>query len=90
MYYHAKDLRKGRYSQFHRPYRITTVTHQRVPLFNDFHIARLLIHELKTNCSELSFESLAWVVMPDHLHWLFVMNHTLISDVARKLKGKSA
>ena len=30
---------------------------------------------------------LAWVVMPDHLHWLFVLNHSLISEVARRVKG---
>lgn len=39
MYYHAKDLRCGRNSQSGRPYLITTVTHQRNPLFSDFDIA---------------------------------------------------
>lgn len=90
MYYHARDLRRGRYSQENRPYLITTVTHQRIPLFNDFDVARLLIHELQTTCSELSVESLAWVVMPDHLHWLFVLNHSLVPEVVRRVKGKSA
>ena len=90
MYYHAKDLRRGRYSQIHRPYLITTVTHERNPVFNDFDVARLLIRELQTTSIELRIESLAWVVMPDRLHWLFVLNHTFISEVARRVKGKSA
>ena len=28
--------------------------------------------------------------MPDHLHWLFALNHSFISEVVRRLKGKSA
>ena len=90
MHYHAKDLRRGRYSEINRPYLITTVTHNRNPVFNDFDIASLLIRELRSTCVELRITSLAWVVMPDHLHWLFVLNHTFISEVARRLKGKSA
>jgi len=36
-------------------------------------------------------DSLAWVLMPDHLHWLFSLNekHSL-SAVIRLLKGRSA
>jgi len=90
MYYHAKDLRRGLYSELSRPYLITTVTHNRNPIFNDFDIARLLIRELQLTSVELRITSLAWVVMPDHLHWLFVLNHSLISEVARRVKGKSA
>ena len=90
MYYHAKDLRRGRYSEINRPYLITTVTHNRNPIFNDFDIARLLIRQLQLTSVELRITSLAWVVMPDHLHWLFILNHSLISEVARRVKGKSA
>jgi REP element-mobilizing transposase RayT len=90
MYYHAKDLRCGRYSQLGRPYLITTVTENRDPIFQDFNIARLMIHELHACCDQLQIESLAWVLMPDHLHWLFLLNHSLISEVMRKVKGRSA
>ena len=90
MYYHAKDLRRGRYSQINRPYLVTTVTHERHPIFSDFDTARLLIRELQTSGSELRIETLAWVLMPDHLHWLFVIRHTIIAEVVRRVKGKSA
>ncbi|MBT8130323.1 MAG: transposase [Gammaproteobacteria bacterium] len=90
MYYHAKDLRHGRFSEYYRPYLITTVTHERNPVFSDFDTARVLIREMQTTCSELRIESLAWVLMPDHLHWLFVLRHTIISEVVRRVKGKSA
>ena len=90
MYYPAKDLRRGRYSQFGRPYLITTVTDHRNPIFQDFNIARLMIHELHACCDQLHIESLAWVLMPDHLHWLFLLNHSLLSEVVRRVKGRSA
>ena len=90
MYYHAKDLRRGRLSEPGRPYLITTTTHNRYPVFRDFEVARLLILELHSTCNELGIESLAFVVMPDHLHWLLLLNHSLISEVARRVKGKSA
>ena len=60
MYYPAKDLRYGRYSQFGRPYLITTVTENRDPIFQNFNIARLMIHELHACCDQLHIESLAW------------------------------
>ena len=90
MSYHGNSLRKGRASEENRPYLITTVTHQRTPLFTDFDTARLLIRELRTTCHALAIESLAWVVMPDHLHWLFILNRSPLAEVARRVKGRSA
>jgi REP element-mobilizing transposase RayT len=35
-------------------------------------------------------ESLAWVLMPDHLHWLVQLGRTLgLPDVMRRLKARS-
>jgi REP element-mobilizing transposase RayT len=34
--------------------------------------------------------SIAWVVMPDHLHWLLVLQKGNIAAVIRLLKGRSA
>ena len=90
MYYHAKELRLCRNSEIGRPYLITTVTHGRQPIFSNFDIARLLALELRTVCEQLNIESLAWVIMPDHLHWLFVLNQLTVSEVVRCIKGKSA
>ena len=49
-------------------YFITTVTHERERLFRDFARARLVVGELRrlNDCALVT--SLAWVVMPDHLH----------------------
>ncbi|GGK00660.1 hypothetical protein GCM10009304_28100 [Pseudomonas matsuisoli] len=36
-------------------------------------------------------KSLAWVVMPDHLHWLFELGNSVsVSTVVQRLKGASA
>ena len=67
-------LRKGRYSLQRQAYCITTVTRNRYPLFKDINAARLLVHEIRRLQERGEVKSLAWVIMPDHLHWLFQLN----------------
>lgn len=71
-------LRRGRYSELGRLYLLTTVTHQRKPLLHDFHHARLVIHQLRQSDEEHACRSLAWVLMPDHLHWLIELKGTTL------------
>ena len=35
-------------------------------------------------------QSLAWVLMPDHLHWLFALNVMTLPRVLNRFKSKSA
>ena len=35
-------------------------------------------------------ETLAWVVMPDHLHWLLVPRQGALDAVVRRIKSRSA
>ena len=35
-------------------------------------------------------ESLAWAVMPDHLHWMFFLRDASLSNVVRTMKSRSA
>ena len=65
---HSLALRKGRYSQSGQIYLITTVTDKRRPLFTDLAMGRLLVQALKGAAP--SAQTLAYVIMPDHLHWL--------------------
>jgi REP-associated tyrosine transposase len=65
------DLHKGRVSDIGRAYFVTTVTHQREKLFTDLLSARIVINVMKQLQSEQYVSSLSWVLMPDHLHWLF-------------------
>jgi putative transposase len=73
-YPHQKNLRKGRYSSDNQIYHITTTTLSRVPVFKDFYAARMLVNILKTSDELNNTSTLAFVVMPDHIHWLFQLN----------------
>ena len=97
-------LRTGRYSLRNQVYCITTVTRDRHPVFTDIKAARLLVHELRRLHENGDVTSLAWVIMPDHLHWLLQLNgsdkywpnefgpteHWPLSRVVKTLKARSA
>ena len=84
-------LRKGRHSLPHQVYSITTITRDRHPFFLDFTAARLLVRELRRVHDSGNVISLAWVVMPDHLHWLIQLNeHWPLFKVVKTLKARSA
>ncbi|NIR31296.1 MAG: transposase [Gammaproteobacteria bacterium] len=88
--YHGQDLRRGRYSQIGRPYLLTTVTSKREDIFRDWQLGRLLVNELKATHDGGLAESLAWVIMPDHLHWLCVLNGISLDALMRRVKSGSA
>ncbi|MBN7799026.1 REP-associated tyrosine transposase [Parahaliea mediterranea] len=84
-------LNRGRWSQSHRIYAITTVTHQRWPVFRTLRPARLLIGQLRNVHESGAVHSLAWVVMPDHLHWLFELGDRLsLPGVVKTLKARTS
>ncbi len=88
---HSKDLRKGRHSEPNRIYLITTVTENRVPIFKNFYTARTLIQLLKNEQQLGRANTLAFVVMPDHLHWLMELTGpTDLSQIIQSVKTLSA
>lgn len=83
-----RSLRRGRWSLPHHAYLITTVTHERNPIFRDLCVARILIHEMRYHEQSGWLRSLAWVVMPDHLHWLFILERSCsLAQLIKSLKG---
>ena len=85
--FHTRNLRKGRQSVPTQTYLITTSTRARHPVFLDFQAGRIVVRTLKW-CDERQLSTtLAFVVMPDHLHWLFILqeNRTL-SDLIGSVK----
>lgn len=88
--FHTKDLRKGRHSEPAHTYLVTAITAQRKPIFATFDLARLLIAELRAAETSGSIQSLAWVVMPDHMHWLITLQSGDLSSLMRGVKGRSA
>jgi REP-associated tyrosine transposase len=88
---HAKNLRKGRYSSANQVYLITTVTQYREPIFNDFYAARTMVQLLMNEQLLGRADTLAFVIMPDHLHWLMTLSGQVgLSQVMQSLKTLSA
>ena len=84
------DLRKGRASQAGMVYHITTVTQNRTPYFEVLDNGRKVVQQLMALQEQGMAETLCYVLMPDHLHWLMVLHDGTLSDVVRLLKGRSA
>ncbi|WGT25737.1 transposase [Pseudomonas marginalis] len=82
-------LRRGRYSEPGRAYLVTAVVYQRRPVFTNFKLGRLLVQELKQAHDLNLINSLAWVIMPDHLHWLFELRDATLPQVMRRVKSRS-
>ena len=88
---HQKNLRKGRYSADNQIYHITTTTLNRAPIFKDFYAARMLVNILKTSDALDKTSTLALVVMPNHIHWLFQLNQKQsLSKLVQGIKSISA
>ena len=84
-------LRRGRWSESGRCYMVTTVTRNRAPFFRDIFTGRAVVREMMGLQREGLVESVAWVLMPDHLHWLLVLGRKQsLSGVIGLFKGRSA
>ena len=66
----TKALRSGRFSAKNHIYHITTRTYAREPLFDNFETGRLVVKHINLEEKTGHIKTLAFVVMPDHLHWL--------------------
>jgi len=82
-------LRIGRWSQTGNVYAITTVTHARRRWFDDEANVDLLIEALRTVERTGRTCSLAWVIMPDHLHWLIELRRGTLAGCMQILKSRS-
>ncbi|MDI1298748.1 transposase [Methylotenera sp.] len=88
---HQKDLRRGRVSQSNQIYHITTATLNRTPIFKVFQHARDLTMQIKASDDMGYTNTLAFVIMPDHIHWLFQLNQIKsLSKTVQSLKSLSS
>ncbi len=84
-------LRLGRHSQPGQVYLVTTVTQGRTPCFLDFRLARSVIQVLAQTQERERAQTLAYVLMPDHLHWLLSLGpRDDLSRLVRDLKAIAA
>ena len=85
------DLLRGRASIRGQIYLVTTVTRGRAPLFTDLAAGRIGVRALYCEAIATSATTLAYVVMPDHLHWLLQLHSEQhLSAVVRSVKGRTA
>lgn len=84
------NLRIGRVSQSGTAYHITTVTQNRIPYFSSLNNGRKVVQQLMMLQASGRAKTLCYTVMPDHLHWLMVLQEEKLSDVMRFLKARSA
>ncbi|MGY3175200.1 putative transposase [Pseudomonas sp. TE12234] len=82
-------LRQGRFSESGRAYLITAVVHQRRPIFSDWSLGRLLVAELRRAHDQEWVNSIAWVVMPDHFHWLLQLEKSSMARLMQATKSRS-
>ncbi|KNH20868.1 transposase [Pseudomonas syringae] len=85
----SNRLRIGRYAEPNRIYLLTTNTLGREPVFNDFVLGRLVVAQFRTAQDQGWANSLAWVVMPDHFHWLIELQQGSLSGLMQKTKSLS-
>jgi len=87
---HGHRLRTGRCSETGRGYLLTTVVQGRTPLFADFDHARLAVQAMR-DCDGAGLSAtLAFVLMPDHLHWLVQLRRGSLSALMGRFKSCSA
>ena len=86
----ANQLRTGRYSQSGQIYLLTAVTHLREPVFSDWRAGRLVVDQFRQAQTERYADSLAWVVMPDHFHWLVELQNSTLAQLMLATKSRSA
>ncbi|MGK9065019.1 REP-associated tyrosine transposase [Stutzerimonas chloritidismutans] len=86
----ASSLRRGRFSEPGRIYLVTAVTQAREPRFADWRLGRLVVEQMRAADATCGLRSLAFVVMPDHFHWLFELSDQPLHAAVMRMKSLSA
>jgi REP element-mobilizing transposase RayT len=71
-------------------YSVTTVTQDRQPYFDDSRLARVVVRTLRTLSGDGFADSHAFVIMPDHFHWLVTVRRGTLSALMAQAKGNAA
>ena len=84
-------LRKGRVSVANGAYLVTATTIERARIFENFHAACATSRCFEDKVVLGDAAMLAWVLMPDHAHWLIGLGeHDALSTVVNRIKSASA
>jgi putative transposase len=84
-------LRKGRVSVSNGVYLVTSTTLHRARAFENFHAACAAARCFEDRAVLGDAAMLAWVLMPDHAHWLVELSeHDVLGMVVNRIKSASA
>jgi putative transposase len=84
-------LRKGRVSVSNGIYLVTATTINRTRAFENFHAACAAAHCFEDGRVLKNAAMLAWVLMPDHAHWLIeTSKHDVLGNIFNRIKSASA
>jgi len=88
---HGCALRKGRVSLDNQIYHVTAATCLRQSFFADLMTGRIVVREIMRTVRYGYTDTLAFVVMPDHVHWLFSLTDAKsLASVVGAVKRHSA
>ncbi len=84
-------LRKGRISLPGHYYHVISKTLDDIALFTSIETCRPVAHALASLASEQLIQNIAWVLMPNHFHWLLKLGESLtLSQVVGRFKGRAS
>jgi len=86
----SRHLERGRDSRIDGYYVLTTVVLERRPVFADARCAECLVDTLRFVEREGQSRSFAWVIMPDHVHWLMQLRAGTLARLMGTLKSRSS
>ncbi|MDU8358644.1 REP-associated tyrosine transposase [Pseudomonas syringae group sp. J309-1] len=89
-FHRSERARTGRYSEPGRIYLLTSVAKGRQPVFADWRLGRCVVKEFRSAQEQGLIHSLAWVVMPDHFHWLVELQSGTLQALMQGTKSRSA
>ena len=86
---HSRNLRLGRFSLAGQIYLLTIVSLDRSSVFAEFAAARRVVRAMHEPAVVSAVETLAFVVMPDHVHWLVQLKDgASLANVVRRFKAR--
>lgn len=88
--FNGHRLRRGRFSAPGNVYVLTVVVEQRKQVFSDWRLGRLVVQQFRSAEECGMVHSLAWVVMPDHFHWMIELQKGSLSDLMCRVKSRSS
>ena len=83
----SSEIRKGRTSLKNHIYHITFTTKRRACIFSEFETSNLLRKCIKQSDEAGHSNTLAYCIMPDHIHWLFELKSGSLSQAVARVKA---